>query len=129
MKLSEAPVSVMIRIQDHATTRDFYVNKLGLKHIDLGKYVPAIYEAGSGTKIYAYSGEPTPPESTVGTFVVDDVEATVQELKSKGVAFEEYDMPEMKTVDGVASWSDGTQTVKSAWFKDPDGYIFALNQR
>jgi catechol 2,3-dioxygenase-like lactoylglutathione lyase family enzyme len=125
MLLKEAPVSVMIRIKDHAVTRDFYVNKLGLKHVDLGPNVPAIYEAGSGTKIFAYSGEPSHPESTVGTFAVEDVEAVVKELQAKGVAFEEYDLPDLKTVNGVASWDD----VKSAWFKDPDGYIWALNQR
>jgi catechol 2,3-dioxygenase-like lactoylglutathione lyase family enzyme len=125
MLLNEAPVSVMIRIKDHAATQDFYVNKLGLKHIDLGPNVPAIYEAGAGTKILAYSGEPTQPEHTVGSFMVADVESAVKELQAKGVVFEEYDLPDLKTVNGVATWDD----IKSAWFKDPDGYIWALNQK
>ncbi len=120
--LKEAPVSLQIRIKDHAITRDFFVNKLGLKHIDLGPKVPAMYEAGDGTMIVAYSGEPTHPEHTVGMFLVKDVEAEVRELQGKGVKFEEYDMPDLKTVNGIATWDEQ----KSAWFKDPDGYIFAL---
>ncbi len=125
MKLSEAPVAAMIRIKDHAVTREFFVNKLGLKHVDLGPKAPAMYEAGNGTMIIAYSGEPTHPANTVAAFAVDDVEATVADLKSKGVVFEEYDMPDLKTVNGVATWDK----YKSAWFKDPDGYIFAINSR
>jgi catechol 2,3-dioxygenase-like lactoylglutathione lyase family enzyme len=126
--LKDAPVMAQIRIKDHAVTRDFFVNKLGLKHIDLGPEVPAMYEAGNGTMIVAYSGEPTHPEHTVATFVVNDVEAEVKELQAKGVKFEEYDMPEMeiKTVNGVATWGEGDKMQKSAWFKDPDGYTFAL---
>lgn len=124
MLLSEAPVSVMIRVKDHAVSRTFYTEHLGLKHTDLGPSIPAIYEAGKGTRIVAYSGEPTHPESTVATFTVADVEATVKELQATGVTFEEYDLPDLKTVNGVATWDN----VKAAWFKDPDGYIFALNQ-
>jgi catechol 2,3-dioxygenase-like lactoylglutathione lyase family enzyme len=124
--LKDAPVCVQIRIKDHAITRDFFVNKLGLKHHDLGPDVPAMYEAGNGTMIVAYSGEPTHPAHTVGTFAVQDVEAEVKELKAKGVKFEEYDMPEIKTVNGVVTWGEGEKTQKAAWFKDPDGYIFGL---
>jgi len=125
MQLNQAPVSVMVRVKDHKISREFYVGKLGLKHIDKGPMAPAIYEAGNGTMIVAYSGEPTHPESTIGNFSVDDVEATVKELKAKGVVFEEYDMPDLKTVDGIATW----ENFKSAWFKDPDGYIYAINQK
>ncbi|MFO0704492.1 MAG: VOC family protein [Candidatus Andersenbacteria bacterium] len=125
MQLSQAPVSVMIRVKDHATSRAFYADKLGLTHIDKGPMAPAMYEAGNGTRIIAYSGEPTSPAHTVGNFSVDDVEATVAELKAKGVVFEEYDLPDLKTVNGIATWDK----YKSAWFKDPDGYIFAINQQ
>ena len=115
----------MIRIKDHATTRDFYVNKLGLTHEDPGPNAPALYKAGNGTMIMAYSGEPTRPEHSIGSFLVDSVEQTVKELKDKGVTFEEYDMGPLKTVDGIATLG----TNKSAWFKDPDGYLWALHQR
>ena len=55
---------------------------------------------------------------------VDDVEAEVAALKKRGVEFEEYDMPGMKTVDGIAT-AGGT---KAAWFKDTEGNILAIVQ-
>jgi hypothetical protein len=54
-----------------------------------------------------------------------DVPADVKELRGRGVVFEEYDFPTLKTVDGVAT-SPGIGT--SAWFKDPDGNTIALFQ-
>jgi len=48
----------------------------------------------------------------------------VRDLKSRGVVFEDYDMPGIKTVDGVANMGD----TKGAWFKDSEGNIFALIQ-
>ena len=54
-----------------------------------------------------------------------DVAADVKELSERGVAFEEYDFPTLKTVDCVAT----TRGIgKSAWFKDPDGNTIALFQ-
>lgn len=55
---------------------------------------------------------------------VDDVEKEVAELKSRGVIFEEYNMPGFKTVNGILS-SEGN---KAAWFKDTEGNIMALIQ-
>ena len=61
---------------------------------------------------------------TVAGFNVENIEKEVADLKSRGVVFEEYDMPGMKTVDGVASF----EGAKSAWFKDSEGNILSLNQ-
>jgi hypothetical protein len=58
---------------------------------------------------------------------VDDVEGEVRELKSKGVAFEHYDMPELK-LKGDVHVADGAD-LKVAWFKDPDGNIFSIVNR
>lgn len=55
---------------------------------------------------------------------VDDVEREVAELKKKGVTFEEYDMPNLKTKDGIATGGGA----KSAWFKDTEGNIMAIIQ-
>jgi hypothetical protein len=56
---------------------------------------------------------------------VDDVEATVEELRSRGVVFEEYDLPGLKTVDGIAEIAGE----KGAWFKDTEGNLLSLGQR
>jgi hypothetical protein len=56
---------------------------------------------------------------------VDDVENEVAELKSRGVVFEEYDAPGIKTVNGIATGGGA----KTAWFKDSEGNILAVSQR
>jgi hypothetical protein len=55
---------------------------------------------------------------------VDDVEADVAELRARGVIFEEYDFPGLKTLNGVAMAGDA----KAAWFKDSEGNILAVIQ-
>lgn len=62
--------------------------------------------------------------ATLMTFEVDDIEATVDDMRSRGVTFEEYDMPNLKTENGIAT----TGEEKGAWFKDPDGNILAVTQ-
>ena len=53
---------------------------------------------------------------------VDDIEATVTELRSRGVTFEEYDYPDLKTVDSIATL--GTERV--AWWKDSEGNMLSV---
>lgn len=63
-------------------------------------------------------------QHTLAAFMVRDVEATVAQLRGKGVTFEDYDLPGLKTVNGIADL-DGT---KGAWFKDPEGNILSVVQ-
>lgn len=122
--LQKAPIHAYIPVKDVARARKFYEEKLG--------FVPkraesdgVVYEFGEHTECFLY---PTPNAGTSRAsqafWQVDDVEREVAELRARGVTFEEYDTPEMKTVDGIAT-SDGT---KAAWFKDPDGNIMAIVQ-
>jgi hypothetical protein len=53
------------------------------------------------------------------------VEKEMKELRQKGVSFENYDLPGLKTVDGIASMGNE----KAAWFKDSEDNILALTQR
>ncbi len=57
---------------------------------------------------------------------MEDIEATVDELKGRGVTFEEYDLPGVKTEGGIATFEMEGRTIKSAWFKDSEGNILAL---
>ena len=63
-------------------------------------------------------------QHTLAAFMVRDVEAAVAQLRGKGVTFEDYDLPGLKTVNGIADL-DGT---KGAWFKDPEGNILSVVQ-
>src|SRR5215469_13355782 len=55
---------------------------------------------------------------------VDDPEAEVAELRSRGVEFEEYDQPGLRTVEGIAI----TPVGKAAWFKDSEGNLLTITQ-
>ncbi len=127
MSLANAQVTTTIRVEDLEGAKSFYGDKLGLK--DSGSIMEgydALFEAGAGTMIYLYSGAKSVAEHTVAAFIVEDVEAAVKELKEKGVEFESYDMPELKTNENnIATMGD----MKSAWFKDPEGHILAIGNK
>jgi hypothetical protein len=65
-------------------------------------------------------------QHTLGGFYVDDIDAAVDDLTAKGVAFEHYDFPGLKTNEKGIADLDGEL---SAWFKDPEGNILAIAQR
>ncbi len=58
------------------------------------------------------------------TWTTNDIEADVARLKARGVVFEEYDTPDLKAVNGVATIGQS----KGAWFKDSEGNLLALGQ-
>ena len=122
--LSKASVRPTLPVVEMKRARQFYEGKLGLKVI---KTDPsgALLQAGNGTSLYIYQRGQTKADHTVAAFTVKDVEAEVNELKAKGVKFEEYDMPAMgiKTVNGVATMGE----YKAAWFKDTEGNILGLS--
>lgn len=116
-------VVTTIPIVDIKRAKAFYQEKLELnllQEMEDG----LIFQAGSETKLYLYQRPKTKADHTVASFEVDDVETEVQNLKSKGVKFEEYDSPEIKTVNGIHY----SEHYKSAWFKDTEGNILAINQ-
>jgi hypothetical protein len=60
-----------------------------------------------------------------GRFVIDDVETAVAQLVERGVEFADYDLPELKTVNHVATVGD----LKFAWFRDRDANIMGTHSR
>ena len=81
-------------------------------------------QCGKGTMLYLYQRAATKADHTVAAFNVDNIESEVKELKAKGIVFEEYDMPGLKTVNSIATLG----SMKSAWFKDTEGNILGLSQ-
>ncbi len=126
--LNNAKAVTTLPAVDISRARGFYEKKLGLKPImsDMTGtgYQDVMYEAGNGTNIYLYQRSATKADHTVVSFMVDDLEKEMKELMSKGVIFEEYDMPGLKTVKGIATMGK----VKSAWFKDTEGNILQIGQ-
>jgi catechol 2,3-dioxygenase-like lactoylglutathione lyase family enzyme len=123
--LKNAPITPYIPAADVARARRFYEEKLGLAPRE--EYAGGvIYECGRGTSVFMY---PSPGAGTskasYAFWTVDDVAAEVAELKGRGVVFEEYDMPGIKTVNSIATAGGA----KTAWFKDTEGNILAVSQR
>jgi len=123
--LKNARIVPYIPVADVARARKFYEGKVGLKPRE--EYAGGvIYECGGGSWVFMYPsrGAGTSQASTA-FWAVDDVAAEVAELKSRGVVFEEYDMPGIKTENSIASAGGA----KTAWFKDSEGNILAVSQR
>ncbi|HSJ53416.1 MAG TPA: VOC family protein [Anaerolineae bacterium] len=105
-------------------SKRFYGDVLGLRLVmELSDDMGLVYEAGRGSRIMLYPRDrPSSSDATSIGFVVDDVRGTVRDLKARGVTFEEYDIPGIKTVDGIATMGPE----EAAWFQDPDGNIIGV---
>ncbi len=121
--LSEKIVVTTIPVVNIIRAKQFYREKLELKLLEEMDEA-LIFQAGNNTQLYLYKRDQTKADHTVASFMVDDIENEVNHLKKRGVVFEEYDLPNIKTVDGIASSGD----YKSAWFKDTEGNIIAITQ-
>jgi len=123
--LKSSPIVPYIPVADLERARKFYEEKIGLtpKEIYAGG---VIYECGGGTWVFMYpSGGAGTSKASTAFWAVEDVEKEVAELKSRGVVFEEYDMPQIKTENSIATGGGA----KTAWFKDSEGNIMAISQR
>jgi predicted enzyme related to lactoylglutathione lyase len=126
--LRDAPVIAILPAVDIERAKQFYGETLGLPESDMPAPLDgALFEGGQGTMFYIYTRpEPTKAEHTVAGWMVDDVEAAVEDLHQRGVEFEQYDMPGLKTDERGIAEAEGT---KSAWFKDTEGNIVSVFAR
>jgi predicted enzyme related to lactoylglutathione lyase len=122
--LQKSPMYSYIPVKDVSRARKFYEEKLGFKpkqEIAGG----VVYEFGEHTACFLY---PTPnagtSQASQAFWQVEDVEREVAELKARGVRFEEYDMPGMRTKAGISTAGGA----KAAWFRDSEGNIMAVIQ-
>src|SRR6266516_5834677 len=120
-----ATAHATIAVSDLDRARKFYEETLGFKVKDDRSAGVTYEDAGGGWFLVYPSQFAGTAKSTYMSFEVSKVEEAVKELRDRGVVFEEYDMPGLKTVEGIAE----IQGVKGAWFKDPDGNILAVAER
>jgi predicted enzyme related to lactoylglutathione lyase len=125
--LANSPIRPTIPVVDLNRAKRFYETALGLKpgptNNDNTSNI-ATFECGNGTRMELYQRAPSKADHTVATFEVSDIEEEVNMLRGKGVNFEEYDMPGIKTQNGIATQG----SVKAAWFKDTEGNILCIHQ-
>ena len=123
MTLNDAVITTTLPATDLARAKQFYQDTLGLA-IVLEMEAHIMFRTGAGSQIMLYPRGATTADHTVCSFDVPDVEAAVAELRGQGVTFEEYDMPGLKTVNGIATIGDQ----KAAWFKDTEGNILSIGE-
>jgi catechol 2,3-dioxygenase-like lactoylglutathione lyase family enzyme len=121
--LGDSPLYVVIPVSNLDDARSFYEKVLGIPPVRESE-TEVLYRAGD-TRFAVYPSQGAgSAQHTLGSFIVEDIETVAAELRSRGVGFEEYDMPELKTVNGIARLGPD----KVAWFKDPSGNILAVVQ-
>lgn len=123
--LSNTVVSPTLVATDLKRAKKFYEEKLGLKTV-VEDSSGIMLEAGHGSMIYIYKREASQCDHTVAAFYVENFDAEMKNLRSKGVTFEDYDIPSMgiKTVNGVATMNG----MRGAWFKDTEGNILSIGE-
>lgn len=122
--LAHNDVVATIAVSDMERARKFYEGKLGLEvEEEMGDEVT--YKAGD-TKVFVYhSKEAGGYGATVATWTVHDhIEELVEQLRSHGVRFEHYALPDAEIRNDIHI----TGAMKCAWFKDPDGNILCMVQ-
>ena len=122
--LQQSPMYAYLPAKDVSCARQFYEQKLGFKPKE-ETAGGVVYEFGRQTGCFLY---PTPnagtSQASQAFWQVDDVDREIDELKARGVVFENYDMPGERSASGAVTAGGA----KAAWFKDSEGNILALIQ-
>ena len=126
--LGDSNVVAVLPTHDLSRSRPFYEDTLGLKVVGEFEEGAVGFETSQGTRLLLYVTQvQVPAEHTAVSFGVDDVEATVAELESRGVTFQEYDMAEYGFEEmgksKILAMPDGT---KVAFLTDPEGNILSI---
>jgi len=107
---------------DIAKVKEFYSKTLGLKVTEEHGVLTLHLASGNNVLIYPKPNH-LPATFTVLNFPVDDVDLVVEELGKRGVRFEKYNGPEIKTDEKGIMRGNGPTI---AWFKDPAGNILSV---
>jgi len=122
--LAASPIRPVLLATDLDAAREFYHERLGLP-ILLEREGAIEFSCGDATRLSV-------SKSTIGTadaqtqvaWSVSDLEATLAELRARGITIEDYDLPGLKTEDGIADVGFG----RMAWIVDPGGNCLGIVQ-
>ena len=123
--LKDSRVSAIAPASDLERARRFYADSLGLTPAE---ETPGglTYHLGGGTELFLYQTEYAGQAGhTIAAFRVSDIEAEVDALRTRGVRFETYDLPDVTWDGDIAA---NPLMGKTAWFRDSEGNIFALDE-
>jgi catechol-2,3-dioxygenase len=122
--LGEHPIDVVLLATDLESSKDFYAGKLGLEILNESEEAITYKCGGDSQLAVTKSTTGTADEQTQAGWRVNDLAAELAELRSRGVEIQEYDMPGLKTVEGVVDL--GFALV--AWIVDPHRNALAVMQ-
>ena len=123
MDLANAQIAANVPVKDMKRALTFYGETLGLKAIPITDWIGSVIGKDGSMLILAPREKASSDEDNVN-FTVTDIEDVIKTLKGRGVKFNDYDLPHMKSVDHIAE-SDG---FKAAWFKDSEGNTLQIHQ-
>jgi catechol-2,3-dioxygenase len=121
--LGNYSIHVVLLSRDLVETRAFYHEQLGLEILHESDEA-ITFRSGSTQLAVTKSTTGTADEQTQAGWNVDDLEAELSELRERGVEIQEYDMPGLKTVDGIADIG----FARAAWIVDPHGNALGILQ-
>jgi catechol 2,3-dioxygenase-like lactoylglutathione lyase family enzyme len=130
--LKDGRVATRIPVRDLGRSRAFYAEKLGLEPED-ERPGGLLYRCG-GTEfaLFESAGTSSGTHTQMG-WEVDDIEATVADLRSRGLEFEKVEMPGIEVRDGIAEIrgnypSKGSRGERAVWFRDLDGNVMGIGE-
>ena len=129
MTLQDATVAVRLPAQDLDRARTWYRDKLGLEPLE--ERAGGIRYVLGGTEFCLFLSQGGSDGSfTQMALTVADVGSAVAQLRDRGVVFEEYDLPGLSTVNGIATIAGNYPSKGSgelaAWFRDSEGNMIGL---
>ena len=112
--LGDYSIDVVLLATDLEAARDFYRDKIGLEVLNENPNA-VTFKCGPNQLAVSKSTVGTSDEQTQAAWRVKDLDAELASLRSRGVKIEDYDLPGLKTVDGIADIG----FARMAWFIDP----------
>jgi predicted enzyme related to lactoylglutathione lyase len=123
--LTQAPVTTILPVKDMDRARNFYEKKLELEPRGFAADGNYLFGCGGNAQIALITKpEGTKAEHTALSFEVTGIERVIAQLEARGVVFEDYDFPNLKTVDHVCVLGSD----KAAWFKDSEGNYLCVHE-
>jgi catechol 2,3-dioxygenase-like lactoylglutathione lyase family enzyme len=129
--LKNGRVASRLPAQDLERARAFYADKLGLEPTEEREGGLRYVCAAGEFALFESAGTASGDHTQMG-WEVQDIEATVRDLRARGVVFEEYDLPGLTTVDGIAdiegNYPSKGSGERGAWFRDSEGNVLGIGE-
>ncbi len=130
--LTSASLAVRLPAQDLDRARRFYAEQLGLEPVDEREGGLLYTVGGQEFAVFASTGKASGDHTQLG-FVVPNLDEAVRELRERGVVFEEYDLGDLPTHDGIVEIKGyyptrGPSGERAIWFHDSEGNLLGMSE-